>query len=59
MPKVRLLVEVSPDLLHRYEEEAQRQGDAVEHLLEHTVSVLLKDMEEEEREPPDPSSVMS
>lgn len=59
MPRVRLWVDVSPDLMHRYEEEAQRQGDAVEHLLEHTVKVLLEDMEEDERQPPDTSSVMS
>jgi hypothetical protein len=53
MPHVQLTVEVSPELLQRYREEAERQGDTAEHLLEHTVKVLLEDMEEEEREPPD------
>ena len=59
MPKVRLWVDVSPELMHRYEEEAERQHEPVEHLLEHTMKVLLEEMEEEERQPPDPSSVMS
>ncbi len=59
MPKVRLQVEVSEEMLHRYKAEAQRQHDKVEHLLEHTVQVLLTDMEEEERDPPDISSVIS
>ena len=58
MPKVRLSVEVSEDLLRGYTDEARRRGDTVEHLLEHTVQVLLEDMEEEERQPPDPSAVM-
>ena len=58
MPKVRLSVEVSEDLLRRYQDEAQRRGDAAEHLLEHTVEVLLEDMEDEERQPPDLSTVM-
>lgn len=58
MPKVRLSVEVSEALLHRYEDAARRDGEPVEHLLEHTVQVLLEDMEEEERQPPDLSSVM-
>ncbi len=59
MPKVRLLVDVSPELMHRYEEEAERQHEAVEHLFEHTVKVLLEDMEDEERQPPDASATMS
>lgn len=58
MPKVRLWVDVSPELMHRYEEEAERRREPVEHLLEQTVKVLLEDMEEEERQPPDASAVM-
>jgi hypothetical protein len=58
MPKVRLSVEVSEDLLRGFQAEARRRGDTPEHLLEHTVQLLLEDMEEEERQPPDPSIVM-
>lgn len=58
MPKVRLSVEVSEDLLRGFQDEARRRGDTPEHLLEHTVQLLLEDMEEEERQPPDPSIVM-
>lgn len=59
MPEVRLRVDVSPDLLRRYEDEATRQGDTVEHLLEKTVKVLLRDMEDDEETPPDTPLVMS
>lgn len=59
MPRVRLEVDVSPELMHRYEEEAQREGDTAEHLLEQTVKVLLHDMEEDEQRPPDPAAGMS
>lgn len=57
MPKVRLSVEVSEEMLRGYADEARRRGDTPEHLLEHTVEVLLEEMDEEEREPPDPSVV--
>jgi len=56
MPRVRLEVDVSPELMHRYEEEAQREGDTAEHLLEQTVKVLLNDMEEDEQRPPEPAA---
>ncbi len=59
MPKVRLQVEVSEELLHRYEDVAKRQGNPVEQLLEQTVQVLLEDMEADEREPPDISSTIA
>jgi hypothetical protein len=58
MPKVRLSVEVNEALLRGFQDEARRRGDTAEHLLEHTVEVLLEEMEEEERQPPDPSIVM-
>ena len=58
MPEMRLCVDVSPELLRRFTEEATRQHDTIEHLLEHTVQVLLHDMEEDEEMPPDTDLVM-
>jgi hypothetical protein len=60
MPRVHLDVDVSANLYQRYEEEAWREGETVEHLLEHTVRVLLHDLEEEEdRGPPESAAGMA
>ncbi len=59
MPRIHLWPEVSPELLQRYEEQAARQGEVVEHLLEQTVKVLLREMEEEEQRTPEPALTMS
>ena len=48
MTRVHLEVDVSPELLHRFEEEAHREGDTTEHLLEHTVEVLLHELDDDE-----------
>lgn len=58
MPKVRLSVDVSDSLLHRFEDEARSCGEPVEQLLEGAVTKLLEEMEDEERQPPDLSMVM-
>ena len=59
MAKVQIWVEVSEEHYHRYEGEALRQGIPVEALVEHTVNCLLKEYEEEERECPDRTTLIS
>jgi hypothetical protein len=59
MTKVQIWVDVSEEHFHRYEGEARRQGVPVEALVEHTVNCLLKEYEDEEREYPDRTTLMS
>jgi hypothetical protein len=48
MPKVRIEAELSEEHLRAYQEEAKRQGVAVELLVQQTVNVLLQELEQEE-----------
>jgi hypothetical protein len=50
MHKVRVWAELSDEMFHSYEGEAQRQGVKVEALIQQTVNCLIKELEEEERE---------
>jgi hypothetical protein len=50
MPKIRIEAELSEENLRAYQGEAQRQGVPVETLVEQTVNVLLKELEQEERD---------
>ncbi len=50
MPKVRIEAELSEEHLRAYASEAKRQGVKVERLVEQTVNVLLKELENEERD---------
>ena len=59
MTKVQIWVEVSEEHYNRYEGEARRRGVQVESLVEHTVNCLLKEFEDEERECPDRTLLMS
>jgi hypothetical protein len=52
MHKVRVWAELSDEMFHSYEGEAQRQGVKVEALIQQTVNCLIKELEEEEREGP-------
>ena len=59
MTKVQIWVDVSEEHYHRYEGEARRRGVPVEALVEHTVNCLLTEFEDEERECPDRTLLMS
>ena len=59
MTKVQIWVDVSEEHYHRYEGEARRRGVPVERLVEHTVNCLLKEFEDEERECPDRTFLLS
>lgn len=59
MPKVKISVDVSEEHYNRYQGEARRRGVPVEALVEHTVNCLLKEFEDEERECPDRTLLMS
>lgn len=50
MPKLRIDVEISEEHLRAYEGEAEREGVSVEKLVEKTVNVLLRELEEEEKD---------
>ena len=50
MTKVRIWAELSDERLRDYQSEAERQGVEVESLIEQTVSALLREMEEEQRQ---------
>lgn len=50
MHKVRVWAEMSDEMFHSYECEAQRQGVKVEALIQQTVNCLIKELEDEERE---------
>jgi len=48
MPKVRVEAELSEEHLKAYQDEAKRQGVPVELLVQQTVNVLLRELEQEE-----------
>jgi hypothetical protein len=50
--KVKIEVEISDRLYHAYEQEAERTGDTVEHLVEGTVDALIREMERESDDHP-------
>lgn len=50
MPKIRIEAELSEENLRAYQGEARRQGVPVETLVQQTVNVLLKELEQEERD---------
>lgn len=50
MPKIRIEAELSKEHLRAYEEEAKREGVPVEKLVEKTVNMLLRELEDEETE---------
>ena len=50
MPKIRIEAELSEENLRAYEGEARRQGVPVETLVQQTVNVLLRELEQEERD---------
>jgi hypothetical protein len=50
MPKIRIEAEITEQHLLAYEEEARREGVSVEALVEQTVNVLLRELEQEEED---------
>ncbi len=48
MPKIRIEAEITEEHLRAYEDEARREGVSVETLVEKTVNVLLRELEQEE-----------
>lgn len=50
MPKLRIEVEISEEHFRAYEGEAKREGVSVEALVEKTVNVLLRELEEQEQD---------
>ncbi|MHB8838751.1 MAG: hypothetical protein ACYC7F_07335 [Gemmatimonadaceae bacterium] len=50
MPKIRIEAEITEAHLRAYQEEARRQGVSVETLVEQTVNVLLRELEQEEED---------
>ena len=50
MPKIPIQAEISPEHLRAYEDEARREGVPVEALVEKTVNVLLRELEQEEKD---------
>lgn len=50
MPKIRIEAEISEEHFRAYEDEARREGVAVEMLVEKTVNVLLQELEQEEND---------
>lgn len=50
MPKIHIEAELSEENLRAYEGEARRQGVPVETLVQQTVNVLLRELEQEERD---------
>ncbi|MEK6612778.1 MAG: hypothetical protein AABZ29_08330 [Gemmatimonadota bacterium] len=50
MPKIRIEAEISEEHLRAYEDEARREGVSVETLVEKTVNVLLRELEQEEND---------
>ncbi len=48
MPRIRIEAELSDEHLRAYQDEAKRQGVSVESLVQQTVNVLLKELEQEE-----------
>ncbi len=52
MPEVLVKAHISDEQLREYEGEARRRGLDVQQLVEQTVNCLLRELEEEEAEPP-------
>lgn len=50
MPKIRIEAEITEEHLRAYEDEARREGVSVETLVEKTVNVLLRELEQEEKD---------
>lgn len=50
MPKIRIEAEITEEHLRAYEDEARREGVPVETLVEKTVNVLLRELEQEEND---------
>ena len=50
MPKIRIEAEITEEHLRAYEDEARRDGVSVETLVEKTVNVLLRELEQEEND---------
>jgi hypothetical protein len=50
MPKIRVEAEISEEQLRAYQVEAGRQGVPVERLVQQTVNILLRELEQEERD---------
>ena len=50
MPKIRIEAEITEEHLRAYEDEARREGVSVEPLVEKTVNVLLRELEQEEND---------
>ncbi|MGD2134761.1 MAG: hypothetical protein PVF27_01320 [Gemmatimonadales bacterium] len=53
MRKIQVWAELSDEVYHRYESEAQRQGVEVVRLVEQTVNCLLQELEREEADGPE------
>jgi hypothetical protein len=50
MPKIRIEAEITEEHLRAYEDEARREGVPVETLVEKTVNVLLRELEQGEND---------
>jgi hypothetical protein len=50
MPEVRVKAKVSEEHFRAYQAEARRQGVPVEQLVQHTVNCLLEELERDEEE---------
>lgn len=50
MPKIRIDAEITEEHLRAYEDEAKREGVPVEALVEKTVNVLLRELEQDEKD---------
>ena len=50
MPKIRIEAEITEEHLRAYEDEARREGVSVETLVEKTVNVLLRELEQDEND---------
>ena len=59
MPKVQVWVEVAEEHFHRYECEAKRTGAELDRLVEHTVNVLMRELESEQKEDRDHPTIPS
>ncbi|MFO7895277.1 MAG: hypothetical protein R6U63_16305 [Longimicrobiales bacterium] len=57
MPEVRVKAKVSEEHFRAYQAEARRRGVPVEQLVQHTVNCLLEELEREEAECPEATTV--
>jgi hypothetical protein len=48
MPRIRVEAELSEEQLRAYQDQAKRQGVPVERLVQQTVNILLRELEQEQ-----------